>query len=413
MPAVGPRLSKLLFVALGLFALLVVDSVYLLGMRSLEAATGRTYQNWFYLILFLLHLVLGVLLLLPAIGFGVAHWWRARTRPNRRAVAVGYALFASVLLLLASGIVLTRLEGIIVVHDPTVRAIAWWVHVLVPVAVAWLFVLHRLAGKRIRWAVGRRWALVAALFAGALLVVQSQDPRRWNMTGPASGERYFLPSLARTATGGFIPARALDNNAYCAECHADTHERWQKSAHRFSSFNNPPYLFSVRETRKVALERDGDLQAARFCAGCHDPVVFFSGRFDDPEFDDVRDPTAQAGITCTVCHAITHVNCRAATRTSPSKSRSTTRSPTATTDPRLGQPPADQGEARVPQEDLSQTLAPHAGVLRRLPQGASAAATQRLQVAARPESLRLFPALGRLRPRRRGLLLSGESREQL
>jgi len=307
-PAVGPRLAKLLFVVFGLFALLVVDSVYLLGVRGLEAATGQTYQNWFYLVLFLLHLVLGALLLLPAVGFGLVHWWRARTRPNRRAVAVGYALFTAVLLLLASGVVLTRIDGVIVVNHPTVRAVAWWVHVLVPVAVVWLFVLHRLAGKRIRWAVGRRWAVVAALFAGALLVVQSQDPRRWNMTGPASGEQYFRPSLARTSTGGFIPARVLDNNAYCAECHKDTHARWQKSAHRFSSFNNPPYLFSVRETRKVAFERDGDVQAARFCAGCHDPVVFFSGRFDDPQFDDVNDPTAKAGLTCSTCHAITHVN---------------------------------------------------------------------------------------------------------
>ena len=35
---------------------------------------------------------------------------------------------------------------------------------------------------------------------------------------------------------------------------------------------------------------------------------FFSGAFDDPDFDDVNHPTAQAGITCTGCHAITHVN---------------------------------------------------------------------------------------------------------
>ncbi|HVV70071.1 MAG TPA: tetratricopeptide repeat protein, partial [Verrucomicrobiae bacterium] len=32
------------------------------------------------------------------------------------------------------------------------------------------------------------------------------------------------------------------------------------------------------------------------------------GAFDDPNFDDVHDPTSQAGITCTACHAITHVN---------------------------------------------------------------------------------------------------------
>ena len=57
-----------------------------------------------------------------------------------------------------------------------------------------------------------------------------------------------------------------------------------------------------------ALERDGNVRAARFCAACHDPVPFFSGAFDDPDFDDVGHPTSQAGITCTACHAITHVN---------------------------------------------------------------------------------------------------------
>ncbi|MGB6846692.1 MAG: multiheme c-type cytochrome, partial [Thermoanaerobaculia bacterium] len=119
---------------------------------------------------------------------------------------------------------------------------------------------------------------------------------------------YFFPSLARTASGDFIPARVLANDAYCKECHEDSHKLWEVSAHRFSSFNNPPYLFSVRETRRVALERDGDVQASRFCAGCHDPVPFFSGKFDDPGFDDVNDPTAHAGVTCTVCHSITHLN---------------------------------------------------------------------------------------------------------
>ncbi|HXI02265.1 MAG TPA: tetratricopeptide repeat protein, partial [Candidatus Saccharimonadales bacterium] len=41
----------------------------------------------------------------------------------------------------------------------------------------------------------------------------------------------------------------------------------------------------------------------------------FSGAFDDPKFDDpdfdlASDRTAQAGITCTVCHSIVHINSR-------------------------------------------------------------------------------------------------------
>ncbi|HSM13849.1 MAG TPA: multiheme c-type cytochrome, partial [Thermoanaerobaculia bacterium] len=307
-PAVGPRLSRLLAVVFGLFALLCVNSAYLLGVRGLEAATGRTYQNWAYLLMFLGHLGLGLVLAPAAVVFGLIHLRNARTRPNRRAVRIGYALFTTTLLLIASGVVLTRVEGILEIRDPQVRTTAYWIHVLTPLVAGWLFVLHRLAGKRIRWRVGRRWAIVAGVAALAAAALHLQDPRRWNEAGPESGEKYFFPSLARTSTGGFIPSDVLMADGYCKECHGDVHAGWSRSAHRFSSFNNPTYAFSVRETRRVALERDGDLQASRWCAGCHDPVIFFGGKFDDPEFDDENDPTALAGITCTSCHAITHVN---------------------------------------------------------------------------------------------------------
>ncbi len=306
--AVGPKLKQLLAVVFGLFALLAVNAVYLGGVTFFEWLHETTYQNWFYMNMFLVHLVLGVLIIVPVIVFGGIHIFNSHNRPNRRAVRVGYALFATAILLLVSGVILTRLEGVIVVNDPQVRSVAYWMHVITPFVAGWLFVLHRLVGKKIRWQVGMRWAVVALVFGVVMVVWQMQDPRRWDVEGPASGEAYFFPSLARTATGDFIPEHVLSNDAYCQECHEDSHASWANSVHRFSSFNNPPYLFSVRETRQVALERDGDLQAARFCAGCHDPVVFFSGKFDDPDFDDVGDPAGQAGITCTSCHAITHVN---------------------------------------------------------------------------------------------------------
>jgi tetratricopeptide (TPR) repeat protein len=305
---VGPRLRWLLAAVVGLFALLSVNSVYLVGVTILESVTGAVYQNWFYLVMFLVHLALGAAIVLPVLVFGIAHIRNAYNRPNRRAVRVGYGLFAVALLLLGSGIVLTRLEGIIVVKDPAVRAVAYWIHVLSPVAASWLFVLHRLAGKRIQWKVGLGWAMAAAVLAVVMLVAQAQDPRRWNVEGNPDGEQYFFPSLSRTLSGDFIPASTLMNDRYCEECHEDIHEGWSRSVHRFSSFNNPVYLFSVRETREFSMARDGTVRRSRFCAGCHDPVPLFSGRFNDPEYDDVDDPTAHAGITCTVCHAITHIN---------------------------------------------------------------------------------------------------------
>ena len=56
--AVGPRLTKVLAAVFGLFALLSINSVYLAGVTILESATGRTYQNWFYMNMFLVHLFL-------------------------------------------------------------------------------------------------------------------------------------------------------------------------------------------------------------------------------------------------------------------------------------------------------------------------------------------------------------------
>jgi tetratricopeptide (TPR) repeat protein len=95
---------------------------------------------------------------------------------------------------------------------------------------------------------------------------------------------------------------------YCMKCHQDAFAGWFHSAHHFSSFNNPAYRTSVRETRQVSLKVDGSTQAARWCAGCHDPVPFFSGEFDDPDYDDVNTQSSQAGITCTTCHGITNIN---------------------------------------------------------------------------------------------------------
>ena len=94
---------------------------------------------------------------------------------------------------------------------------------------------------------------------------------------------------------------------YCLECHKDVFDSYIHSAHKFSSFNNPFYLFSIRQTREVGMKRDGSVRISRWCAGCHDPVPFFSGAFDDPKFDMVNHPTSQAGITCVTCHSITHL----------------------------------------------------------------------------------------------------------
>ncbi|MCC9601196.1 tetratricopeptide repeat protein [Stieleria sp. JC731] len=305
--AVGPKLRKLLYFIFILFALLFANSGYLGLITFLEWFSQETYQDFYYQYMFLVHLVLGVVLILPVVIFGLVHMWNSKDRRNRRAVRIGYALFAISLMLLVTGILLVRIAGFDL-RQPLARQTVYWMHVASPLLLVWLYWLHRLAGPRIKWKLGFRFAGVAGAAIALLVIMQMQDPRQWNSIGPESGVKYFEPSLARTSTGDFIPADALMNDEYCLKCHADIHKDWSDSVHRFSSFNNPPYLASVSETREVSLKRDGSVQASRWCAGCHDPVPFFSGAFDDPEFDMLQHKTAKAGITCTVCHAITNVN---------------------------------------------------------------------------------------------------------
>jgi len=301
---VGPRLRKLLVVVLVLFAVLVVNSVYLAAITFMQWLHDVELEGLVYQSAFLLHLAVGFMLLLPALVFVGLHLRRAIDRPNRLAIKLGLALFAALLLLLVSGVLLTRGAGLLELNDAELRATAYWIHVLAPLAVCWLFVLHRLAGPRIRWAAGG-FVLVASAALGLGGVWLTQPSQKLTQV---AADSYFFPALSRTASGNFIAADELMRDEYCAECHSDIYDQWQHSAHRFSSFNNPAYRFSVRKTREVAMARDGDVQAARFCAGCHDPVPLFSGAFDDPAFDDETHPTAAAGITCITCHGIEQIN---------------------------------------------------------------------------------------------------------
>ncbi len=304
--AIGPKLRIVFNIVLGLLSLMAANSLYLAGVTFLQYWTGQTFEDYFYECMFLAHLVMGLLIVAPFLVFGILHMRNTKDRKIRRTVMIGYALFSVCIIVLATGFLLLR--SFVDLKNPVVRSTIYWLHVAGPVFAGWLYFMHRLVGPKMRWKSGLVWAATVAGAALGMVYWQSLDPRDWNVRGPKDGEQYFWPSLAKTSTGNFIDHTTLDMNDYCLKCHKDAHDDWSKSAHRFSSFNNPAYLASVAETREVALKRDGSVQGSRFCAGCHDPVPFFSGAFDDPKFDMLNHPTAQSGISCTVCHAITNVN---------------------------------------------------------------------------------------------------------
>src|SRR4051812_42175239 len=101
--AIGPRLRVLLYFIFALVAILAANSAYLSAITFLEwikSDPNTTYQSWFYMLMFGAHLALGLLLVLPFVIFGLVHIKNAHDRPNRRAVKVGYVLFAASLVVL-------------------------------------------------------------------------------------------------------------------------------------------------------------------------------------------------------------------------------------------------------------------------------------------------------------------------
>src|SRR6266853_5788920 len=120
--AVGPRLRLLLYFIFGLVALLGANSVYLASITFLQWLNKElTYENYFYQFMFLAHLVLGLLLVLPFVIFGLIHIKNAHARPNRRAVRVGYLLFGVSLVLLVTGLALMRFD-FFAIKNPNLRS---------------------------------------------------------------------------------------------------------------------------------------------------------------------------------------------------------------------------------------------------------------------------------------------------
>jgi tetratricopeptide (TPR) repeat protein len=309
-PAVSPRLKVLLLLIFVSFATLGATGAYLASISFLNWWRDPiVYTNYAYLCLFLAHVGVGVATVLPFLTFGIFHYLSARGRKNRLAVKLGLALFASGVIICLTGLALIQLEGMPQLPTKTIqRGVVYWLHVVVPIAAVGLYLWHRHAGPDIKWKYGYAWLGAVVVFVAGMGALHFYNPRSWNVQGSKEGLAYFYPSRARTVDGNFIPEKVLMADTYCMKCHQDIFNQHAHSAHKFSSFNNPAYKFSVKETREVSLKYDGNTKRSRWCAGCHDTVPFFSGQFDDPNYDIDNHPTAHAGLTCTTCHAITNVN---------------------------------------------------------------------------------------------------------
>ncbi len=123
------------------------------------------------------------------------------------------------------------------------------------------------------------------------------------MNGEGDGPQgKFFPSSAQTRHGGNIPSKYFMQSDACQRCHGDIYKQWDSSMHHFSSFNNQWYRKSIEYMQDVA-----GVQPSKWCAGCHDPALLYSGMFDTPIKQIVDRPEARAGLGCLMCHSIVQV----------------------------------------------------------------------------------------------------------
>jgi len=124
-----------------------------------------------------------------------------------------------------------------------------------------------------------------------------------NMNAEGDGpEGAFFPSSAQVYGKQKIPSKFFMESDSCKRCHEDIYNQWNSSAHHFSSFNNQWYRKSIEYMQDTVGTRP-----SKWCGGCHDPAVLYSGLMDTPIKQIVHRPESQAGLGCMMCHSIANV----------------------------------------------------------------------------------------------------------
>ena len=278
--------------------LLAITSIYLYGFPAATLA---------YSAVLLFHLGAGLALTVLMVPYFV-RCWREQKFANR----LGWSLLA-----------LGAILGIALIKIGTPHRLKQWLFAHIALCVAGLFFLA------FSWMGNRKWfgegARAAALrFAVVLIVIAAASGGAWwarniawknayrvknpplsteTMDGEGDGPSgKFFPSSVQTRDGKNIPAKYFMQSQACERCHQDIYKQWYSSAHHFSSFNNQWYRKSIEYMQEVA-----GVKSSKWCAGCHDPALLFSGMFDTPIKQIENTPAAQAGLSCMMCHSIVQV----------------------------------------------------------------------------------------------------------
>jgi tetratricopeptide (TPR) repeat protein len=384
----SPSLKKLLVAALGLAVFMSANTAYLLLNRLADTigfeyfAVGETSLPKLFQAMVLTHTGAGLLLTLLMLVFMALHLPKVWQRKQVASIGSGIAYVAVGLTLTITGLF------ILTAAASRNNSWAWWAHVICAGLAVGGYVAHRVVSYTRPPATHyRKFAIGVGLVLLVLIIAHGFTKRDIVLTGEAQlamaeglsdgpGGKYrdisqfvlpnnkkygfvptgfvppaspFFPSAATTSSGSYLPARIITRGekvppdvlkkeiaSYgfveetqigaenCNRCHPDIVEQWSKSAHRFSSFNNPFYEATVNLLREkgVAPNKWIDTHIEQFpeardevgkvkskwCSACHDPALMLPGEMI-AEIDRAT-TEAQAGLTCLACHAIDKIHNR-------------------------------------------------------------------------------------------------------
>lgn len=334
---------------------MLANALFLLLFRVTESTARFKLPHdtlpVFYQAMVLGHTLLGTALTPCALIFAGWHLGRAWARRHGVAVGTGLSLILSMLGLMITGFF------IMTAANSRENEPQYWTHIGLGVGLPAVYVIHRVTSV-----VKPTWRSISKAFSGAagvavlcLLVHVATLPKASDRaigiengtvmaTVPADSllfteddpftpfvpfsdvpqESRFFPSAATTATGQWMASAVVTRGELpdadqlkhevekygfvqdiqigavtCQRCHPDVVEQWSRSAHRFSSMNNPFYRVSFLAMRAAP---NAGKQASQWCSGCHEPALMLAGEIGK-EFDP-DGPNAQAGLTCLSCHAI-------------------------------------------------------------------------------------------------------------
>jgi tetratricopeptide (TPR) repeat protein len=277
----------------------------------LIASAGYLYPfpqaNIFYAVIVLLHALAGALGTL---------WLALRVRSLCRNAS---PVARSGWLLLSAGAVL----GLVLIKIGTARAEWNWLYLHIVLSLAGVGLLFADWVRRRGWlafgAAGSALRVTICLLVLAIVgyaahyIRESRWQRRAHIENPTMApatmndegdgpEGAFFPSSAQVYGSQKIPSKFFMESDSCKRCHEDIYKQWFSSAHHFSSFNNQWYRKSIEYMQDTI-----GTKPSKWCGGCHDPAVLYSGLMDTPIKQIVHRPESQAGLGCMMCHSIADV----------------------------------------------------------------------------------------------------------